>query len=175
MTFHAGPFPHGANRAALLKLFGQWQWPARPCQPKSRSPNGLGIIWEVQASCKPPFEVYQLQHADVLITEIVKQKSRASTAGPDIQGSAKTLAALSTSTTNNSEQDPWEMGDPWNGYQTLIKTAKTQHEGLRPDQMESLVGKVTQRVMEQDQQPYRWMKVIHPGLPTLDFRAWNNG
>eukprot|EP00435_Cladocopium_sp_Y103_P031905 s305_g8.t1 len=43
LTFHAGPFPHGTNRAALLKLFSQWQWPARPCQPKSRAPNGLGV------------------------------------------------------------------------------------------------------------------------------------
>ena len=44
MIFHAGPFPHGSNRAALTKLFAVWKWPARPCQPRSRSPNGLGVI-----------------------------------------------------------------------------------------------------------------------------------
>ena len=59
LTFHAGPFPHGANRAALQKLFGQWQWAARPCQPHSRAPSGLGVIWEVQATSRPQFEFYQ--------------------------------------------------------------------------------------------------------------------
>ena len=73
LTFQAGPFPHGTNRAALIKLFAKWQWAARPCQPRSRAPNGMGIIWEVQAVTRPQFEVYQLDHADVLITEIVKK------------------------------------------------------------------------------------------------------
>eukprot|EP00435_Cladocopium_sp_Y103_P075430 s50_g57.t1 len=148
MTFHAGPFPHGASRAALLKLFGQWHWPARPCQPKSRSPNGLGVIWEIQATTKPPYEVYQLQHADVLITEIPKVKAKPTQAIADIQGSAKTLAALSSKAGNDPTHDPWEVDDPWSGYQTPIKTAKVQHDPLRPDQIDALVGKVTQKVLD---------------------------
>jgi len=142
LMFHAGPFPHGSNRAALCKLFQQWGWAARPCQPRSRAPTGLGIIWEVQATCPPPFEVYQLQHADVLISAIAKKPPK--TNMPDrIQGSAKTLAAIA-STQAHEDKDPWEADDPWSNYQTPVKAAKK--EPVRPDQLDAIAAKVAQRL-----------------------------
>jgi hypothetical protein len=142
------PF-HMVQIERLFKLFGQWQWAARPCQPKSRAPNGLGVIWEVQASSQPAHEVYQLQHADVLIAEITKQKQKEPPLAQDIQGSAKTIAALSSQPDVRPAHDPWDDGDPCGGDQTSAKTAKVHHGSLRPEQMESLVGKVTQRVLDQ--------------------------
>ena len=159
LTFHASPFPHGTNRAALIKLFTKWQWGARPCQPKSRSPNGLGIIWEVQAVTRPPFEVYQLDHADVLITEIVKKPTRESNQPIDVQASAKTLAALSASAPGkDAEEDPLQLDDPWKNFQTPTKVSKPSHvssiDPSRADQFtEAIVNKVTQRI--QDQQKMR--------------------
>eukprot|EP00435_Cladocopium_sp_Y103_P018548 s365_g4.t1 len=151
LTFHAGPFPHGTNRAALLKLFAQWQWAARPCQPKSRAPNGLGVHWEIQATAKPPYEVYQLQHADVLITEVVKKSPKQIQPGVDVQGSAKTIAALTAKTDASSSHDPWASDDPWKGYQPTAKAAKVS-DGTRTDQVDMIVAKVLQKI-----QP--------PGLP----------
>eukprot|EP00435_Cladocopium_sp_Y103_P019646 s10_g4.t1 len=142
LTFHAGPFPHGANRAALQKLFSQWNWPARPCQPKNRAPNGLGVIWEVQATSKPQFEVYQLQHADVLITEVPRKESKQMPT-IDIQGSARTLAALSFAAKKDDTVDPWIADDPWGNYQTPVKVAKTAPTS---DQVDVIAAKVVSRL-----------------------------
>eukprot|EP00435_Cladocopium_sp_Y103_P059987 s507_g21.t1 len=152
MTFTAGPFPHGANRAALIKLFTKWNWPARPCQPKSRSPNGLGIIWEIQAVSRPPFEVYQLDHADVLITEIPRKEPRETRPVVDIQGSARTLAALTPKERKQAEEeDPWQKEDPWQNFQTPVKSAKvTKSETFGSDQFaESIIARVTQKLQDQ--------------------------
>ena len=125
MTFHVGPIPHGSNRSALTKLFQSWSWQARPCQPKGRTPDGKGVVWECQAICKPPYEVYQLEHADVLITEVPRKNQRPSMPMPSIQASAKTMAALKASdAVETASQDPWEINDPWGNYQTPIKITK---------------------------------------------------
>eukprot|EP00435_Cladocopium_sp_Y103_P024181 s205_g5.t3 len=145
LTFHAGPFPHGTNRAALLKLFAQWQWAARPCQPRSRAPNGLGVHWEIQATVKPPYEVYQLQHADVLITEVVKKSPPQAPTRIDVQGSAKTIAALSAKTEASGSHDPWATDDPWKTYQPATKAAKV-NETNRSDQVDMIVAKVLQKI-----------------------------
>ena len=145
LMFHAGPFPHGSNRAALCKLFQQWGWAARPCQPRSRAPNGLGVIWEVQATCPPPYEVYQLQHADVLITAVAKKAPRA-TLPDQIQGSAKTIAAIAGAKQQEDTNDPWETNDPWGSYQTPVKVTKVNHDQVRPDQLDAIVAKVAQKL-----------------------------
>ena len=147
MVFHAGPFPHGSNRAALTKLFGTWKWPARPCQPKSRSPSGLGVIWEVHATERPQFEVYQLQHADVLITEVVRRETKPRVAF-EVQGSAKTLAAL-TKKPEKENADPWLQADPWGQYQGPVKQPKT--DGMRQVDLDAIASKVAMKM--QDQKP----------------------
>ena len=124
-TYHVGPIPHGSNRTALTKLFQSWSWQARPCQPKSRTPDGKGVVWECQAICKPPFEVYQLEHADVLITEVPRKHQKQAAAQSSIQASAKTLAVLKAADTKDDpDQDPWEIDDPWGNYATPVKAAK---------------------------------------------------
>ena len=133
LTFHAGPFPHGSNRGALVKLFTAWGWQARPCQPKSRTPNGLGVIWEVQAANKPQFEVYQLAHADILITEVPKRTPKSATRAVDVQASARTIAALSKQPIVAEEQeDPWEHQDPWHAYKTPPKQSRHAPPGDLP-------------------------------------------
>ena len=126
--YTVGPFPFGANRGSLSKVFEQWQWQARPLQPRGKSSDGCGIIWEVQATAPPPYEVYNMAHSDVLISEIPKKKSQVK-AQPDILASAKTLAALRSSHAQiqpnpQSGGDPLEFADPWAAYAPTTKQAK---------------------------------------------------
>eukprot|EP00435_Cladocopium_sp_Y103_P057637 s101_g19.t3 len=149
LTFHAGPFPHGANRAALIKLFSSWSWQARPCQPKSRTPDGKGVVWECQAAQKPPFEVYQLEHADVLITEITRKPSRQAPVQADIQASAKTIAALkAVETPGGPEEDLLQTNDPWASYSTPVKAAKRASavDLSTPEALDTIAAKVQHRL-----------------------------
>jgi hypothetical protein len=148
LLLHAGPFPHGSDRNALVKLFATWGWQARPGQPKSRAPNGKGVIWEVQAVAKPQFEVYQLAHADILITQVEKKSYKRTSATSDIQGSARTIAALTLHTAAKSDDaDPWAENDPWGKYQGPTKVSRTQTpHGLAPEQIDLLATKVQQRI-----------------------------
>lgn len=59
LEFVGGPFPYGATPQSLTKLFQTWGWTAKPCQPRSRSSDGKGILWFIQSTEKPPYEVYQ--------------------------------------------------------------------------------------------------------------------
>ena len=154
-TFHVGPIPHGSNRTALTKLFQSWSWQARPCQPKSRTPDGKGVVWECQAICKPPFEVYQLEHADVLITEVPRKHQKQAAAQSSIQASAKTLAVLKAAETKDApDQDPWEIDDPWGNYATPVKAAKKMSipESKGHDDIDLLAAKV-QRKLQSTWQP----------------------
>ena len=98
------------------------------------------MIWEVQASASPPFEVYQLQHGDVLITEVPKKSAKPG-GSMDIQGSAKTIAALQTPS-KQANVDPWLNDDPWGSYATPAKVAKTAPEVLRPSQIDNIAMQV---------------------------------
>ena len=131
LTFSAGPFPYGATKGSLQKIFGEWKWPARPVQPKGRSPDGTGVIWEIQASQHPQYEVYALEHSDILITEVTKKKGQDPIRN-DIVASAKTIAALKTHQINgssgancsSSSEDPLVRNDPWQAYTPPSKVAK---------------------------------------------------
>ena len=72
--FLVGPFPYGATRVSLQKVFQQWQWGARPLQPKGRAQDSAGVLWEVQSSSKPEYEVYSMEHGDVVIIEAPKKQ-----------------------------------------------------------------------------------------------------
>ena len=117
------------GRSSLSKVFAQWSWQARPLQPRGKSSDGCGIVWEVQAANPPPYEVYNMAHSDVLISEIPKKKQQGRTQ-PDIVASAKTLAALRngnvpTQPNPQSGGDPFESSDPWASYTPITKQAKT--------------------------------------------------
>lgn len=112
-----------------------------------RTPNGQGVRWEVQAVAKPQYEVYQLAHADILITEIPKRSSRASNGTNDIHLSARTLAALAKQPKQAVPADPWKDQDPWSGYQPPSKVSRTAHSTeLRGEEIEAIAAKVQQKL-----------------------------
>jgi len=123
MSYTVGPFPPGSTRAAILKICRAWDWNAKPVQPKARSADGKGVLWQLLAATAPDSEVYQLDHGDVLVTLDPPKKQQGPPQPKDLQASAKTLAALSTkATVSNPDEDPWAHYDPWT---TPPKAAKT--------------------------------------------------
>ena len=134
-TFIVGPMPYGATRAGLVKLFGQWGWKARPCQPRGRSADGNGVLWECQASSPPPFEIYTMKHADVLVSQ-VERKRPIDKPSSDILASAKTLAVLKQQSSSKqmgppglSGVDPLTINDPWTTYVPTTKLARVSAPG----------------------------------------------
>ena len=134
-TFIVGPMPYGATRAGLVKLFGQWDWKARPCQPRGRSADGNGVLWECQASTPPPFEIYTMKHADVLVSQ-VERKRPTDKPSSDILASAKTLAVLKQQSSSKpmgppglSGIDPLTINDPWTTYVPTTKQARVSVPG----------------------------------------------
>ena len=147
-TYSVGPMPFGATRATLTKLFQQWPWSAKPTQPKGRSPDGKGILWEAVASQKPPFEVYQMAHSDILISEVSRKPQRPLTIEQTVHGSEKTIAALRAASAAPAPGDPWEAksSDPWANY-NKSKQAKVVVQPA-PDHSDAIAAKVESRVLQ---------------------------
>ena len=127
--------PYGATRFSLVKLFAQWGWKARPCQPRGRSTDGNGILWEVQSSTPPPYEIYTMKHADVLVSQVERKRS-AEKPNSDILASAKTIAVLkqqsnlkSPAAPASSGIDPFTLNDPWTTYVPTTKAARVTVPG----------------------------------------------
>ena len=151
-TWIAGPFPFGATRQSLSKLFALWQWPARPTQPKGRSADSSGILWEIQASEAPQYGVYQLEHSDILITEQPKKSRTSEQPKPDVQASAKTIAALRKPVVpahDTKLTDPWHVGvpDPWAHYEPPSKAMRFPRDGPPSASTDAIAKQVEQRVM----------------------------
>ena len=132
LHYLVGPLPYGVTKTNLSKVFLKWGWQARPVQPRGRSSDGGGILWEVHASQAPECEAYSMDHGDVIISELSRKKptDRVVT---DIIASAKTLAALHASqvpsvaasgSNPKPNQDPWIEQDPWSGYAPLSKAPR---------------------------------------------------
>ena len=138
-TFVVGPFPFGAS---ILKIFASWGWSARPTQPKGRAANNLGILWLVQSASRPEFEIYQLEHADVLVSEVQPKRVQNKQAN-DLVASANTFAALKASPAQSSA-DPLMDNDPWAGY-TPTKFAKPSPKEDHV-KFDALVASVEKRV-----------------------------
>eukprot|EP00438_Fugacium_kawagutii_P010872 Skav216256 [mRNA] locus=scaffold20:311677:317156:- [translate_table: standard] len=150
--FVGGPFPWGATRATLNKLFAQWQWPARPLQPKGRSIDGKGLMWEIQAAKAPQYEIYTLEHADILIAAAPTNSKRQPRITQEIQGSAKTLAALKTQSASSSGQDPLQLNDPWMSKQPRVHAPPGLAEPSRVDvAMAQVEHRVSQQIKQQVQ------------------------
>ena len=138
LTFLVGPFPYGATRLSLQKVFQQWCWGARPLQPKGRAQDNAGILWEVQSTVKPEFEVYSMEHGDVVIIEAPK-RHKGDTKNADVLASAKTIAVMRQVQTPSaivepSSSDPWVREDPWGSYVPPSKIAKSSVPPLqKPD------------------------------------------
>ena len=138
MSYMVGPWPYGATRSALQKIFVKWGWEARPLQPRGRSADATGVLWEVQAAQKPRFEVYSMEHSDVLITEIHKKRP-IDHQPSDVLASAKTLAVLKTQqkspppagSSGKNEIDPLMVNDPWKNWSPPHKVPRAS-TGVAP-------------------------------------------
>ena len=151
MAFLVGPMPFGATRQSLNKAFKTWAWNAKPTQPRGRSADGRGILWEVMATAPPPYDVYQMQHSDILISAIPKKMERSDAAHNAVQGSAKTIAALRASNSSShsvSAGDPWESRgqDPWASWQPNKQAKQASVPSV--DHAEVLAASVEKRVMK---------------------------
>lgn len=146
----AGPFPWGATRQTITRLFAQWQWEARPLQPKGRSIDGKGLLWEIQASKPPQFSVYTLEHADILIAAAPQRAKNNIAAHQEIQGSARTMQVLKQQNqpAKTEKVDTLQLDDPWQK-----KQPKLAPPGLpEPPRYDMLWAKMEQSVKQQVQQ-----------------------
>ena len=145
LGFHVGPFPFGATRLTIGKAFKTWNWPAKPSQPKGRSADGQGVIWEVYATQMPPFHVFSMEHSDILISPM-PEKAKANLQPPAVQGSAKTIAALRATQTDVQQTDPWlNKQGPWSEY-TPSKQRKQAHG--TPHQVDVLATQIERKVLK---------------------------
>ena len=149
-TYNVGPMPYGATRATLAKVFQSWPWNAKATQPKGRSADGKGIVWEVISASSPPFGVYNMQHADVLISAVTKAVATKAKE-PQVQASAKTLAALRAANADSEDGDPWEQKgqDPWATYQVgqPAKQARVQ-PSVPTASVEAMATRIEKQVLQ---------------------------
>ena len=117
----------------------------------------------------PPYEVYQLQHSDVLISEISKKQAKPAPPAY-VQGSAKTLAALQAKDRDGDGSDPWEQHDPWGGYQRPVKVQKKSPEAPRSDQLDLIAAQVAQRLQSSAKPPHHNMD--EGDTPMADDEKW---
>jgi hypothetical protein len=103
-------------------------------------------VWEIQAASRPQYEVYQLSHADVLISEVPK-KQKPTHIAHQVQGSVKTIAALSKPAVPNQEVDFLQDNDPWGNFQgTVSKPA--QSNGIREEHLNVITARVAKKMRE---------------------------
>lgn len=155
-VFHVGPWPYGATKTTIHKVFQSWGWAARPQQPRMRSATGSGLIWEVHACAAPEYDVWQLSHGDILVSEVQRKVKPPSTPSHGVQGSQRTLAALTvTKQPTNMQADPWEHNDPWTRYQNTTKHQKTSSDSSSSKQqvhtlnVGAIASQIEERVMDQ--------------------------
>ncbi len=154
LRYMVGPFPYGATREAILKVFSSWGWSARPLQPKGRTGDGQGIQWEVIAATAPECEVYSLKHGDVILT-LIDTKKPSDKAVHDVMASAKTMALLrqtSPKTINltAADIDPLQQHDPWASYQPpkMAKTTGYAEPHPKNAQLDAITANVDRRLAE---------------------------
>eukprot|EP00438_Fugacium_kawagutii_P028666 Skav214044 [mRNA] locus=scaffold2017:251199:256145:+ [translate_table: standard] len=150
--FQVGPFPYGATKQTILKTFQMWSWQARPVQPYGRSANSQGLMWLVHAMEKPAFEVYTLEHSDVIISELPKKTRSEPSASMDIQGSSRTMEALATpsaSKPTSSHVDPFDNNDPWAPYQMQKQArAASSAPAVAPAELARIAAQIEQKVTQ---------------------------
>ena len=153
LKYMVGPFPYGATREGIIKVFSGWGWSARPTQPRGRSGDGQGVQWEVMASSHPDCEVYSMKHGDVILT-LMDSKKASDKPMHDIMASAKTIALLrqppvKPMSLSASEIDPLQHHDPWASYQPP-KAAKFggTSEAAKNTQIEAITANVDRRLAE---------------------------
>eukprot|EP00435_Cladocopium_sp_Y103_P021646 s885_g5.t1 len=144
-SFTVGPFPPGSTRAAIVKICKAWDWNAKPVQPKARSADGRGVLWQLLAATKPESEVYQLEHGDVLITLDPPKKATSAKPVADVQASAKTIAALTSTPKSADSEDPWATYDPWSTPAKLPRPAPSPPSITKLD-LEAMEKRMDQKI-----------------------------
>eukprot|EP00438_Fugacium_kawagutii_P025978 Skav226706 [mRNA] locus=scaffold3811:54642:59375:- [translate_table: standard] len=138
LLYVGGPFPFGTTKGSLVSLFQKWGWNARPLQPVGRAVAQTGLLWNIQASCAPGFEVYHLSHGDVLLSRVQKPTKPASSV-PDIQASKQTMDHIKAQGSKQVEEDFMQTNDPWSG-KTLPKQPKVD-QGPKIDEIAVAIQK----------------------------------
>ena len=153
LKYMAGPFPYGATREGIIKVFTGWGWSARPIQPRGRTGDGQGVQWEVLAASPPECEVYSMKHGDVILT-LMDAKKPTDRVVHDVMASAKTIALLrqpqQLAQHHANESDPLQNHDPWASYQPTKAAKLTAHPDsvAKSNQIEAITANVDRRLAE---------------------------
>ena len=152
-VYTVGPWPHGATRTAINKVFEQWQWQARAISPGNRTPDGLGSMWKVHASCDPPSTVYTMSHGDVIIASVDSGKPPPTDRTAEIVCTRKTMEALQHPAEPQAKrEDPWLLSDPWQS-QAQTKAARLTPSASEMQRRQSAVEKNVLAAMKSDDVP----------------------
>eukprot|EP00435_Cladocopium_sp_Y103_P046929 s615_g13.t1 len=122
-SWHCGPFPYGSDRKSISKVFGEWNWQARPLQPAK--PITGGVMWLVQSVTDPPQTVYNLPHGQVVVSKCDSVRAGLADSG-SVVGPQNTVDLCATS----SEVDPWLARDPW--QKAVSQMPKPQAQPVGP-------------------------------------------
>ena len=181
-TLVVGPFGFGVTKQGLVKLFAQWKWAARPCQPRGKSTDGAGMLWEVQAQERPAFEVYTLEHGDVLISMVDKKKPPVKPKS-DILAPTRTLDVLKARTVSGKDsssqsEDGLQKNDPWASFVPSSKVQRVaptlieaRHATAQVEAIQANVDKKVAATLAQFEQKMlepRDAAMDAPGLSRLD-------
>ena len=115
-SFLCGPWPYGADRKALAKVFRSWGWEARPLQPANTVHGGL--MWLVQAISPPVQNMYALAHGQVVISTC--QEDSVQVPKPRDHFVPKQVQTLCATT---PAVDPLVKDDPWKSALTKVPPA----------------------------------------------------
>lgn len=158
-TWSCGPWPYGADRKSLAKVFKQWAWNARPMQP-SQAVAG-GIMWIVQAVSDPPQATAVLPHGQIVITKCDKPQA-ISTPDASVICQSETLRLCEVN--NSAKVDPLQVKDPWQAALSQAAPAQqpqvtTQLQELEARLERSLLAKLPAEKMEVDDHESRLMSL----------------
>eukprot|EP00439_Symbiodinium_sp_Y106_P045499 s7201_g5.t1 len=117
-SYHAGPFPFGVQRSAIVKALAAFGWAVKPLQPVPGG-TGPGTWWAIQAASEPPSQVLHFQHGEIIITCQPARTAVASSC-PPVVAAKSTLQTLVATTSGGPSPapmvDPLQTEDPWSLY-----------------------------------------------------------
>ena len=120
-NYHAGPFPFGVQRSAIVKALAAFGWAAKPLQPVPGG-TGPGTWWAIQAASDPPSQVLHSQHGEIIIT-CQPARTDITASCPPVVAAKSTLQTLVSATSSTSVGpsstplvDPLQTEDPWSLY-----------------------------------------------------------
>ena len=150
-NYRLGPLPFGTTKSSLSKVFKQWGWSARPCQPISQSRDHSGIFWLAQASTVPTHWIFTMQHGDILISEEMEPSRNQESSLQTVVASKRTIKhiALQQQTNDRSGADPWLDGNSWKDPWTQ---GHVRQKSLSVSQMSAMENAIEKRVRESLQQ-----------------------